>query len=256
MTQLPRKIAKTTRLVAHLLKGLYLARSLGISSSNPTPSSELQSETLKWYQKLCEILNISITVQGTPPAATTKGTLVVANHISWLDIPVLGSVTPLTFLSKSEISRWPGIGKLATQAGTLFIQRGGKGAAEKAVENISTRISNGGSVLVFPEGTTTDGRNVRRFFARLLAAVENTDNAIQPIALIYRTENGEKNAIVPFVNNVPFASHFWALMGEKAISVELTFLPPVTIPPNTDKKHISQQLENDIREIVLGQQGP
>ena len=108
----------------------------------------------------------------------------VSNHISWLDVLVIGSIRPVCFLAKSEISQWPLIGYLARRAGTLFIKRGQ--GVQSATRAVTDCLRHGHSVVVFPEGTTSDGSQVKPFYPRLFSVVENHETMVQPLALVIR----------------------------------------------------------------------
>lgn len=152
--------------------------------------------------------------------------LFISNHISWSDIPILGGTAPLRFLSKAEVARWPIIGWFATQAGTLFIQRGG-GRSTQSREDIADALRKRQSVLVFPEGTTTTGLTVLPFHGRLLHAAEDADVAIQPISIGYRRD-GRPDHLAPFIGDDDFQSHLLRMLKQPAVEVELIFHPPVS----------------------------
>jgi len=157
----------------------------------------------------------------------TEPTLFVMNHISWFDVPVLASQQPLHFLSKAEIKKWPLIGWLANRAGTLFIQRGTHGAAQKSLEEITECLQSGGSVVIFPEGTTTDGTTVKRFHGRLLQSAIDAGVKVQPIALRYPHEDGV-NPLVPYIDDMTFMDSLLGLTRASPLEVELTFLTPIS----------------------------
>ena len=132
--------------------------------------------TTWWHNRLADILGLTITVAGHRPQPPA---LLASNHVSWLDIVVLGALTHTDFLSKAEVRRWPLIGWLAARSGTLFIQRG-NGEAAAVSEQIAERLRDQGLLTLFPEGTTTDGRQVRPFFSRLFAAALDTGTDVIP----------------------------------------------------------------------------
>ncbi len=148
----------------------------------------------------------------------------VANHVSWLDIPVIAAARPCHFLSKAEVARWPVIGWLARSVGTLFIRRGAGESRAKAGE-IREHLALGRGILVFPEGTTTDGTAVRRFFPQLFAAAE--DAPVQTVAVRYRDAAGQVDRSLAFIDDDELHHHLWRLLGRERIVVDLTFGPPV-----------------------------
>jgi 1-acyl-sn-glycerol-3-phosphate acyltransferase len=135
-----------------------------------------------WSAKFLHVLGVSLVVGGAPrPGAK----LLVANHVSWLDILAINAAVPACFVSKSEIRRWPVVGWLATSAGTLYIERAQRRDAMRVVHRIAEAFQAGDTLAVFPEGTTTDGRELLPFHANLLQGAIATHTPVQPLALRY-----------------------------------------------------------------------
>jgi len=178
-----------------------------------------------------------------------EATLYVMNHISWFDIPVLASQQPLHFLSKSEVKSWPLIGWISEKAGTLFIQRGVTGAAQNSLNEITQCLENGRSVVVFPEGTTTDGSGLRNFHGRLLQAAINAQVKIQPIALRYPYKEGI-NPHVPYIDDVTFMESLLGLTKSKPLKVELHFLHPIDHHLNEDDEISNKQLARRAKQAI------
>lgn len=221
---------KLLRLILHLLSGLFLALLFLRRGIHQQPRAE--AHFLNWNRKLCRLFNAQISCHGQ---MQQEATLYVMNHISWFDIPVLASQQPLHFLSKSEVADWPVIGWLTRRAGTLFIQRGAHGAAQKSIAEIVHCLQQAGSVVIFPEGTTTDGSSVKRFHSRLFQAAIDAGVRVQPIALRYPYHNGI-NPYVPYINQMTFMQSLLGLMHSKTLQVELSFLPPIEahLPGNSN----------------------
>ena len=221
--KLLRRCFRLCLLAGHIVLGLIFTFTY-LRRVESTPPNAQQHQLIRWWLKYAATLcGLQIRTRGISPGSPV---LVVANHVSWLDILVIASVLPVTFISKIEIRSWPVLGRLASRAGTLFIRRGGKNAANQATEQITWYLLRGQSVAVFPEGTTTDGHHVRRFHARLLGAAIHADTLIQPLAIRYPHPSGVHPA-VPFVDNVPFYTHGWHLLGEKCIVAETVFCTPI-----------------------------
>jgi len=201
-----------------------------------------------WNTRLCHIFKAHISVQGK---INTPATLFVMNHISWFDIPVLASQKPLHFLSKAEVKSWPVIGWFTQRAGTLFIQRGVAGAAENSLNEITQCLKSGGSVVVFPEGTTTDGSGLRNFHGRLLQAAIDAKIEIQPIALRYPYKNGI-NPHVPYIDDLSFMDSVFGLTQSKPLNIELHFLEPINIHLN-NAKTTKKQLAAAARQAIAQQ---
>lgn len=214
-----RRSLRALRVLLHIGTGFGLALVTGAFFSPHRPP--VQRAARWWLAELNRILRLEISVQGELPA---QPALYVANHVSWLDIPVLGGIAGVHFLSKAEVAEWPLIGKLATAAGTLYIRRG-KGEVRMRTRQIAAHIGSGRSVLVFPEGTTTDGRDVRNFHSPLFAAATDGGHALQPVAIRYLDQNGELHPHAPFIGDDEFSAHLWRLLGSDAIRVQVQFLP-------------------------------
>lgn len=175
-----------------------------------------------WYRRLLAVLHITVQWHGS---RDPNARLVVANHISWLDIAVIGAHLPARFIAKHEVREWPVIGWLAQAAGAFFIRRGG-GSSKALVERLQPHMQTGGSVVLFPEGTTTDGSSVRIFHARIFDAAVATQCPAQPIALRY-SHAPDGAAVAPFVGNDDFLPHLLRIIATPSLTVDATLLPPV-----------------------------
>ena len=214
---------RLAHLCAHLIKGLYLSytRLHGTQSHGLTPAQHAIIQA--WLRRAAEIIGIDIQVHGT---LTKSPMFIVSNHISWLDILVISSVLPVSFLSKAEVRDWMVIGTLAAKAGTLFIHRGAKHGAAEAIELMQTKLKAGHSVASFPEAKTTDGTCVHMFHARLFAAAIDTHSLIQPIALRYPHKSGV-NPIVPYLDKPNIITHALQIMSAKCTVAQVTLCTPI-----------------------------
>ncbi len=190
----------------------------------------------RWLTVLTRLIGIRIQVCGVP----TEGTaLVVANHISWMDIVIIGGTHPVSFLSKIEIAHWPIVGYLARRAGTLFINRGA--GATGATRLISERLRTGSDVVLFPEGTTSDGTTIRRFHPRLFMAAIDARVPIQPVFITYPGKSAD-HAIhpkAPYTRDMPFFLHALALMAEPHIDAVVHYTDPV--PAGDDRNQLAEK---------------
>jgi len=187
---------------------------------------------------------------GTPARTAT---FVVANHISWLDILIISSVLPVSFLSKAEIRNWPIIGTLAAKGGTLFIKRGSKNGAAEAIELMHTKLEAGHCVASFPEAKTTDGTSVHRFHARLFAAAIDSKMPVQPVALRYppleQQTTTRVNPIVPYVEVPNLVKHAFRIMCAKRTIAEAT-LCDVIESESFLRKELAQSARSAIAQVV------
>lgn len=173
-------------------------------------------------RKLCRLLCLQLTVRGAPHPGPC---LVAANHISWLDIPLLLSYVDGAFVSKAEIARWPIIGGLADSAHTLYIRRGQTAHTNKIATQMQARFSNGGSVIIFPEATTSDGHALKKFHGRLYQPAIDTGVVVQPVALIYYDADGQRSRLAPLVDDINLLRHLWRLLGAPPLTAQIIFCP-------------------------------
>ncbi len=213
-------------LLLHLFVGLYITLWHHTINRRSFNHPKYQCAIQWWLGAIAYILGIRIEVLGD---LTESATLLVANHISWLDIPVIGYAANPRFLSKSEVKKWPIIGWLAQSAGTLFLQRGEASATESAKQAIISGLESGGKVIIFPEGTTSDGSSMKHFHARLYAAPIQTQSLVQPVALIYLNNKGECNTIVPYVGKQTLLSNVWNIARQRESYVQVHFLTPLNV---------------------------
>lgn len=233
------------RLLGHLFHGIYLVltcQRYPTKNGESLPDPQLVSD---WLKHLLEILNIQVTVTGPVPH---KRSLLVANHVSWLDIPVIASATHSAFLSKHSIRKWPVIGWLAASAGTVFIKRG-QGEAQQVATAISQRLDGDRQLAIFPEGTTTDGTSVKRFFPRLFATAIETETNVIPVTLSYSVD-GKQDTLAPYTNNQNFITNIFGLMGRESSQVRLDFGEPIP-PMGKDRKTLAEETRQLIADNLV-----
>ena len=164
---------------AHVLRGLLTIRRK-FARLTPDQCALLVRE---WSRQMLAIIGVTLVVRGTPPAGGPV--LLVANHISWLDILVMDAAHPARFVSKSDIKHWPVLGALITGAGTLYIERASRRDALRVVHQMAAALTAGDTLAVFPEGTTHDGRTLLPFHANLIQAAISAHAPALPVALQY-----------------------------------------------------------------------
>ena len=245
-----RGILRLFHLVAHLFKGLFLSYTKLHGTQSHDLSQEQHNIILSWLRKTAEIIGIEIQVKGAPVEAPA---FVVANHISWLDILIISSVLPVSFLSKAEILNWPIVGTLSAKAGTLFIHRGSKNGAAQAVELVKVKLTAGHSVASFPEAKTTEGASVQMFHARLFAAAIDTGTPVQPVALRYPPlvdqTTATINPIVPYVEGPNLVQHAFRIMCAKHTIAEVILCNPINSKDQL-RKDLAQSARDTIAQII------
>lgn len=212
--------------------------------------------TCWWHKRLANAFGVPVRVIGTP---SEKATLFVANHISWFDISAIGCALPVRFLSKIEVKNTPVIGWLATRAGTLYIPRGDRTAAEDAHNIMSEALKQDHHVVLFAEGTTGDG-NIRRFHSRLIQSAITAGVTVQPVALLYPQNNkagnnkqGENdNHVHPaalFVGDTTMGQSVKKIITASDLVAEVHFLEPIDVT-NKNRDELAAYAESKVRTVI------
>lgn len=176
-----------------------------------------------WSAALLDALGVDLEVDlGCAPA----GALLVANHISWLDIFVINAALPAAFIAKAEVCDWPLIGWLAARNGTIFLRRGSRGHARIVNAEIADLLSRGRHVAVFPEGTTSDGRCLLHFHAALLQPALSAGRPVVPVALSFWEKSGERSLAPRYDGDVSLIESAQAIIGSPRLVARLVALPP------------------------------
>jgi 1-acyl-sn-glycerol-3-phosphate acyltransferase len=180
-----RALWRLFRVTLHFLQGLYI-----VHRRFPTMHEQQRQQAIRdWSGRFIRMLGVHLQVLGEPPAGGPL--LVVANHQSWLDIFVMNASRPCRFVSKSDVMHWPLIGRLAIDAGTLFIERRNRRDALRVVRLMADHLQAGDVIAVFPEGGTSEGKGVMYFHANLLQAAVQAHHPVQPAGVIYLRGRGQ-----------------------------------------------------------------
>jgi len=225
----------------------YLSMATGLLvRREATAKSDLRRAwTHRWGRGVCRILGIRFSVEGTPPS----GTLLVSNHLGYLDIPVLATHVRTLFLSKAEVANWPLMGFFARQAGTLFVQRERKRDLPQVAAQIAQELGSGGAVVLFPEGTSGAGDSVLPFRASLLDPPARGDLPVSYARLTYSTPPGYPAAgkCVCWWGDMSFGGHFLGLLRLPYVHAEVRFGPePLS---HSDRKVLALQLWKAVQSL-------
>ncbi|MCW5605599.1 MAG: 1-acyl-sn-glycerol-3-phosphate acyltransferase [Burkholderiales bacterium] len=180
----------------------------------------------RWSARLLDILAVRLHVQGVPPCRASLAML-VANHVSWLDIFTINAAVPARFVAKSEVRNWPVIGWLCARAGTLFIERGRRRDTVRLNAVIAEAMREGDLMAVFPEATTTDGSMVLRFHGALLQSALTAQAAICPVAIRYSRSDGMPCIEAAYDGDRSIWDTLRLLAARRVIHAHLHFLPPL-----------------------------
>tara|TARA_Y100001936_G_scaffold34608_1_gene32704 strand:- start:2769 stop:3560 length:792 start_codon:yes stop_codon:yes gene_type:complete len=216
------QIVRSIRIILHIISGLLQ------SAIYPHISQPSQKRMAKnWSIKLLTILSIRIHFRGAPPVKCNQPIMLVANHISWLDIYALMTICPSRFVAKAEIRSWPLFGWLSKNVGTLFIERKKISDIMRINQDISHVLNSGEYVTIFPEGTTSNGITVKKFHSSLLQSAVNINAKIYPVAIRYYDTFGEisKEAVY---DGISLLESIKTIIKQPWINVELIFSNPIS----------------------------
>lgn len=204
-----------------------------------------------WHHGVCTIFRVTVTTSGeiAPPNAT----LYISNHMSWIDIPVIGSVLKASFVAKREVASWPLFGFLSKLQQTAFIDRNRRSAL-KEKDSLKNKLDAGKSLILFPEGTSSDGSSILPFKSSLFELVKGEkDITLQPFSITIQGINNrpaitqEQRDLYAWYGDMDLAPHLWVLAQQKRIHIHLDFLPPLEIKPESQRKELS----NNAYQLIL-----
>jgi 1-acyl-sn-glycerol-3-phosphate acyltransferase len=199
-----------------------------------------------WSARMLRALGIALASHGTPRGAST---LVVANHVSWLDILAINAVQPARFVSKADVRAWPLIGWLVACGGTLFIERERKRDALRVVHQVADALKQGQTIAVFPEGTTSEGHDLLPFHANLLQAAVSTGTPIQPVALRFSDTREAVSRAAAYVGDTHLLASLWSVVTAPGLRVQLAWLPAVATA-HADRRALSDAIRAQLREAL------
>ena len=202
----------------------------------------------RWSQKLLRLMNVEARVHGAIDAHGGN-VLVVANHVSWLDIVVLNAHRPSRFVAKAELARWPVVGRLIRSTGTLFIERARRHDTHRVNRDAADALAAGDVIGVFPEGRTTDGTTVLRFHGSLLQAIVDAGGHVLPVAIRYHDGDGALSLAPGYVGDTSFATSFWRVCGERRLAVEL-IASPALAARTRHRRELAHEAEDAIRTAL------
>lgn len=237
------------RLAAVLLLGMLLASGVALAERvRRGDLMGLRQRLTAWFmRRLSAALPFEVEVRGELPQGPH---LWLSNHVSWTDIPLLGQLLPLSFLSKAEVRTWPLAGWLAHKAGTLFIRRG-SGDSALLARQLHRHLSTGRQLLIFPEGTTTDGLQVRTFHGRLLTSAIDTGTPLQPVAIRY-LRDGETDLVAPFIGDDDLPSHLLRLFAADRAKVQIQLLAPIA-SAGQERNVLARQAQRAVQVALFGE---
>lgn len=203
------------------------------------------------------ILNIKVSVVGDEGQLERGGYVIIANHVSYVDGIVLGSIFPIVFVSKREVRSWPIVGQWNILCGTVFINRQRKDEVGSLVDEMARKLKQEANILLFPEGTSTNGEKLLPFQTVPLAAPLRSRSIIVPMTVTYKSIDDEPVAatnrdLIYWYGDMDFVSHFWRLLALRSVEVLVTIQPRIECFRYEDNSTGRKKLAEDCYNRVLG----
>lgn len=223
-----------------------------------------------WYHRqVCRLLGIRLHIEGQ--VDPKRPVLLIANHSTWLDIPVLSAVAPLSFVAKREVSTWPFVSSLARLQRTVFVDRTRRTAVGQTAGEITQRLSAGDTIVLFAEGTSSDGNRVLPFMTSLFAAAkpaardaaeaekagaQEKQAVVQTLSAVYTHLHGipvgrDGRPRIAWYGDMEMRSHAWELLKAGPLDVTIRISPPVPLTSFADRKELARHSEAQVREGVV-----
>ena len=227
------------RLALHVVHGV-----LTIALIHPfTRHSTHLTLRRRWSQGLLRVLGIELDARGVPVA---PGCMLVANHISWVDIFVINALAPAAFVSKAEVRTWPVIGWLAAKNDTIFLRRGSRGHARIINAETAALLDAGFNVAIFPEGTTTDGSQLLHFHAALLQPAIACGHPVQALALQYRTPDDRFSAAPAYIGDMSLGECIANIVAAPRTIARITVAAPIATTDGLERRALAARAHAEI----------
>lgn len=245
LLSVPLALWRVARVLLHLLLGMAV-----MALRFPSLDAAGRAQRIGWWSAgVLRAMGIGLQVRGTPRSGAT---LLLANHVSWLDIAALHAAVPhARFVSKADVQRWPLLGWLVAGAGTLFIERERKRDALRVVHTMAEALQAGQTVAVFPEGTTGPGPELLPFHANLLQAAIATGTPIQPAVLRFADAAQRFSPAVEYVGNTTMWQSLWRVASARGLVVHVELLPPQG-SRHADRRALAEHLRSLMVERLAG----
>jgi 1-acyl-sn-glycerol-3-phosphate acyltransferase len=229
------------------LSALLSAAFYGLWRHRKLPRDASRAKSARWLHESCarglRAIHIELSVTGQFPSSG----LMVSNHLSYLDILAFSAAVPCVFVSKAEVNEWLIIGRYARWAGTVFVVRHDRADAARANVRVGESLKNGVPVVLFPEGTTTDGHRVLRFHSTMLQPAIDAEAPVTPCAIAYELDEGDVGQEVCWWGDMTLPPHMWNLLGKKAVRARIAFGDPVIA--SGDRKQLSHTLHEQVARL-------
>jgi len=227
---------RKARIFAHLLHGMW---TVATRFPNATPQVRMELNRA-WSVEMLRRCGMKLVVHNDQ-ARLDSGALVVGNHVSWIDIYVVNAWRPTPFVSKAEVRSWPVVGWLAQQLDTIFLQREKRSDAKRIMHELAQRLVRGELMCVFPEGTTSLGRDLLPFHSNLFQAAVSAACPVQPICLMYEDANGRQSEAPAYIDDLTLPFTLNAMLRDTPLTAHLYVCD--AIAPGADRRVLARQAQ-------------
>jgi 1-acyl-sn-glycerol-3-phosphate acyltransferase len=236
------------RMTIHVVRGLLTLAFVFPRTDGPGRDKRVR----RWGGHVLKIFAVGQVVVKPPGFdVAARKRLYIGNHVSWLDIYALQAVTAARFVAKKELSQWPVLGRLIRESGTVFIEREKRRDTLKINQTLQESLSRGDVLAVFPEGTTTDGRDVQKFHGNLLQGALDCGAEIVPFCLRYLDEHGEPTTIPAYIGEMTFWDSIQNVLRARRLGCELTFYAPLEVEGRS-RRDLAYAAETLVRQRLSG----
>ncbi|MBP0593906.1 1-acyl-sn-glycerol-3-phosphate acyltransferase [Paraburkholderia sp. LEh10] len=237
------------RLIVHLLYGMCV-----VATRFPRASAQQRLALNRaWSLRMLQLCGMRLVVHNDG-ARLDEGVLVVANHISWIDIYVINAWRPTPFVSKAEIRKWPVVGWCAQQLGTVFIQREKRSDAKRIMHELAARLDAGELMCVFPEGTTSDGAQLLPFHANMFQAAVSASRPVQPVCLMYEDAWGRQSTAPAYIGDMSLGESLDALLRGGPLTAHVYVGAPLA--PGVDRRLLAAEAQASVSAALAALQDP
>jgi len=207
-----------------------------------------------YHKLLCRILGVKIAIEGRVPEAG----LIVSNHVSWLDIPVLSQLCAVSFVTKKDVSQWPLFGAMAKLQNSVFVDRESRQRTGVSRDVMMGKLKSGQMLVLFPEGTSSDGKHVKPFKSAFFGAVEQSEVPVHPVTLIYQTQSGlplnlRQRPGVAWYGDMKMLPHLWCFLKGGPVTLRVVFHEPLNPRLFKNRKVLAAACEAVIRDGLAQQ---
>ncbi|MGI9135314.1 MAG: lysophospholipid acyltransferase family protein [Rhodoferax sp.] len=234
---------------------MHILYAAALASIYPYLNRARQRNVLQaWSSTLLAILNVRLLVNGAPPQRTDSGHLLVANHVSWLDILAINAASPVRFVAKSEVSAWPLFGWLVRRSGALFIRRGLRRDTLRITQAIEHLLRDGDHIALFPQGTSTDASQPVHFHSSTLQGAIDAQAAVRPLAISYHDDVGHPMPQVAFIGEMTFLQSLWAVLRLRQVHAHVRYLPLLDCNTLT-RREVAVLAQDCVNATLMGRYG-